>query len=124
MLQVAPSGNKRDAIETVTTTTRQIELPESLAVYFQRYLNIARYQRCRMRADPDVQITAQLTPKQELFLCGIAQAFHNLAEPDGVAFFYSEAKRINSTWAPHVADLLADDRIGWMKQLTPLPEHP
>lgn len=106
------------------TTTRQIELPESLAVYFQRYLNISRYMVCSGRADPTAQLTPQFTSIQMLFLCGIAQAFHNITEPDGVAFFYSEAKRINTTWSTYYPELLAQDPRRWLEQLIPLPEQP
>lgn len=99
-----------------------ISIPERVARYHEEYLSVARYARVYRRGDPRRRTDRRFTEIQELFLCDLAQAFHNLLSRDGAVFFFREAKRINAEWAPLRGELLANDHGDWFHRLVPMPE--
>jgi hypothetical protein len=103
-----------------TITVRHIEIPEDLARYYERYMSVVRH------FQHEQDRTAFFTPPQRKFLCDVANALRNLPDPDGVGFFFSEAKKINAVWSPQRGALLSAGHAAgeWFRELLPLPEEP
>jgi len=98
-------------------------IPKNIQAYLENFMTVTRFQvdMPGIPYGPPARTADRFTDAKLKFLADVAQAAHNLFRPDGVVFFYNQAKLINTAWGPH-KHLLEDGRGVPFYGLLPLPE--
>jgi len=92
-------------------------IPVTIQKYLQRYFATARYSFDHLGYGPTHK--RAYSDNQLKFLADVADATHNLFSPNGVAYFYKNAARINQAWENDCRHL---DEQPFFQYLVPLPE--